>query len=80
MAHGKHSFILAARARVMIIRKAQPASHDSAVSFGARPEKEFAGVASLRAFWSVLVNFGHYPRLEYERLLPRSQEIVDLRL
>ena len=27
-----------------------------------------------------LVNFGHYPRLEYERLLPKSQEIVDLRL
>ena len=28
----------------------------------------------------LLVNFGHYPRLEYERLLPRSQETVDLRL
>jgi GxxExxY protein len=28
----------------------------------------------------LLVNFGHYPRPEYERLLPRSQEIVDLRL
>ena len=28
----------------------------------------------------LLVNFGHYPRLEYERLLPRSQEPVDLRL
>ena len=27
-------------------------SHDRAVSFGARPEKEFAGLASLRAFWS----------------------------
>ena len=27
-------------------------SHDSAVCFGARPEKEFAGVASLRSFWS----------------------------
>ena len=29
---------------------------------------------------ALLVNFGHYPRLEYERLLPRSQEPVDLRL
>ena len=28
----------------------------------------------------VLVNFGHYPRLDYARLLPRSQEPVDLRL
>jgi hypothetical protein len=28
----------------------------------------------------LLVNFGHYPRLEYERPLPRSQETVDLRL
>ena len=27
-------------------------SHDSAVSFGTRPKKEFSGVASLRAFWS----------------------------
>jgi hypothetical protein len=27
-------------------------SHDSAVSFGARPEQDFAGVASLRALWS----------------------------
>jgi GxxExxY protein len=28
----------------------------------------------------LLVNFGHYPRIEYERLLPRSREPVDLRL
>ena len=28
----------------------------------------------------LLVNFGHYPRLEYERLLPRPHEPVDLRL
>ncbi len=28
----------------------------------------------------LLVNFGHYPRLEYERLLPREHEPVDLRL
>jgi GxxExxY protein len=28
----------------------------------------------------LLVNFGHYPRLEYERLLPRTQQLVDLRL
>ena len=28
----------------------------------------------------LLVNFGHYPRLEYERLLARSQGTVDLRL
>jgi GxxExxY protein len=28
----------------------------------------------------LLVNFGHYPRLEYERLLPRTQQCVDLRL
>jgi GxxExxY protein len=28
----------------------------------------------------LLVNFGHYPRLEYERLLPRNQQSVDLRL
>jgi GxxExxY protein len=26
----------------------------------------------------LLVNFGHYPRVEYERLLPRSYEPVDL--
>ena len=26
------------------------------------------------------VNFGHYPRLEYERLLPRKREPVDLHL
>ena len=29
---------------------------------------------------ALLVNFGHYPRLEYERLLPRKPEPVDLRL
>jgi GxxExxY protein len=28
----------------------------------------------------LLVNFGHYPRLEYERLLARSQGTADLRL
>ncbi len=28
----------------------------------------------------LLVNFGHYPKLEYERLLLRSQEPVDLQL
>ena len=27
-------------------------SYDSAVGFRARPEEEFAGVASLKAFWS----------------------------
>src|SRR5215475_373037 len=29
---------------------------------------------------ALLVNFGHYPRLEYERLLPRKPERADLRL
>jgi len=28
----------------------------------------------------LLVNFGHYPRMEYERLLARTHELVDLRL
>jgi GxxExxY protein len=28
----------------------------------------------------LLVNFGHYPGIEYERLLPRTQEPVDLQL
>ncbi len=28
----------------------------------------------------LLVNFGHYPRLEYERLLRRSHEVADLHL
>ena len=28
----------------------------------------------------LLVNFGHYPRLKYERLLPREYERADLRL
>jgi len=28
----------------------------------------------------LLVNFGHYPRLECERLLPRKYETADLRL
>jgi GxxExxY protein len=28
----------------------------------------------------LLVNFGHYPGMEYERLLRRSQEAVDLQL
>ena len=29
---------------------------------------------------ALLANFGHYPRLEYERLLPRKREPVDLHL
>ena len=29
---------------------------------------------------ALLVNFGHYPRLEYERLLPRKIEPADLSL
>jgi GxxExxY protein len=29
---------------------------------------------------ALLVNFGHYPRLEYERLLPRKPELAELRL
>ena len=28
----------------------------------------------------LLVNFGHYPRMEYERRLPRNQQLVDLQL
>jgi GxxExxY protein len=28
----------------------------------------------------LLVNFGHYPKLEYARLLPRNYQTVDLRL
>jgi GxxExxY protein len=28
----------------------------------------------------LLVNFGHYPRMEYERLLPRKHEPADLHL
>ena len=28
----------------------------------------------------LLVNFGHYPKLEYERLLPRKHERADLHL
>ena len=28
----------------------------------------------------LLVNFGHYPRMDYERLLPRNQQLVDLQL
>ena len=28
----------------------------------------------------LLVNFGHYPRMEYECLLPRIHELADLRL
>ena len=28
----------------------------------------------------LLVNFGHYPKIEYERLLPRKHEPADLRL
>jgi GxxExxY protein len=28
----------------------------------------------------LLINFGHFPRLDYERLLPRNQQSVDLRL
>jgi GxxExxY protein len=29
---------------------------------------------------ALLLNFGHYPRLEYERLLPRKPELADLHL
>ena len=29
---------------------------------------------------ALLVNFGHYPRLEYERLLPRKRELAELHL
>jgi GxxExxY protein len=29
---------------------------------------------------ALLVNFGHYPRLEYDRLIPRKSEPADLRL
>ncbi len=29
---------------------------------------------------ALLVNFGHYPRIEYERLLPRNRQPVDLQL
>jgi GxxExxY protein len=29
---------------------------------------------------ALLVNFGHYPRIEYERLLPRTHEAADLHL
>src|SRR5712692_10141787 len=28
----------------------------------------------------LLVNFGHYPRMEYQRLLSRSQEVADVYL
>jgi len=28
----------------------------------------------------LLVNFGHYPRIEYERLLPKKHEPVDFHL
>ena len=28
----------------------------------------------------LLVNFGHYPRLEYERLLPRNEVLADVYL
>ncbi len=28
----------------------------------------------------LLVNFGHYPRLEYERLLPRKHELAEFHL
>ena len=28
----------------------------------------------------LLVNFGHYPRIEYERLLPRTYEAADLHI
>ena len=29
---------------------------------------------------ALLMNFGHYPRLEYERLLPRKTELSELQL
>jgi GxxExxY protein len=38
----------------------------------------YLGATSCRL--GLLVNFGHYPRLEYERLLPRTQGTVDLQL
>ena len=37
-------------------------------------------LSATRCKLGLLVNFGHYPRIEYERLLPRNQEPVDLRL
>jgi GxxExxY protein len=35
-------------------------------------------LSATRCKLGLLVNFGHYPRLEYERLLPRNQGTVDL--
>jgi GxxExxY protein len=37
-------------------------------------------LSATRCKLGLLVNFGHYPRMEYERLLPRNQEPVDLQL
>jgi GxxExxY protein len=37
-------------------------------------------LAATRCKLGLPVNFGHYPRLEYERLLPRKHESADLRL
>src|SRR5438874_8316125 len=37
-------------------------------------------LAATGCILGLLVNFGHYPRLEYERLLPRKHETADLRL
>jgi len=37
-------------------------------------------LSATRCELALLVNFGHYPRLEYERLLPRKTEPADLRL
>jgi GxxExxY protein len=28
----------------------------------------------------LLINFGHYPRLEYERLIPKNQTFADVYL
>jgi GxxExxY protein len=37
-------------------------------------------LAETRCKLGLLVNFGHYPRMEYERLLPRTHEPVDVQL
>jgi len=37
-------------------------------------------LSATRCELALLVNFGHYPRLEYERFLPRKSEPADLHL
>jgi GxxExxY protein len=37
-------------------------------------------VAASACKLGLLVNFGHYPRIEYERFLPRTHEVADLHL